>query len=92
MSKGTVLIVSVPDYGELILNFSARKLLLLHSTRSFRPRLRGTNLKQSEKADNAQTAEIKVSVPDYGELILNLAKALRLTDDRIMFPSPITGN
>ena len=38
--------VSVPDYGELILNFSSLLFLLTpYISSSFRPRLRGTNLK-----------------------------------------------
>ena len=37
--------VSVPDYGELILNLYNNKIDLDELLKSFRPRLRGTNLK-----------------------------------------------
>ena len=37
----------------------------------FRPRLRGTNLKHGNRLDRLFELYIQVSVPDYGELILN---------------------
>ena len=62
--------VSVPDYGELILNSHADFIASTDIVSGFRPRLRGTNLKQQMKLET-KIAKVNVSVPDYGELILN---------------------
>ena len=64
--------VSVPDYGELILNMVGKtQNLLTFIIKCFRPRLRGTNLKLHSKGAISGTSIRMVSVPDYGELILN---------------------
>ena len=63
--------VSVPDYGELILNIKVMANNFMN-TNVFPSRLRGTNL----KLDGGFYLSLRrrlciVSVPDYGELILN---------------------
>ena len=77
-SKGTSVEVSVPDYGELILNwFNCFNIKLFSLVQSFRPRLRGTNLKLP-KFSLFIDCGFFVSVPDYGELILNKSLTLSL--------------
>ena len=57
----------------------------------FRPRLRGTNLKHYEDFKMTDVNQ-KVSVPDYGELILNFLAKCMQEQKNLQFPSPITGN
>ena len=84
------LFVSVPDYGELILNRFVKRPMVVFSC--FRPRLRGTNLKLNSNTSSWWRKCCTVSVPDYGELILNGEIKLDHVGEICEFPSPITGN
>ena len=109
--------VSVPDYGELILNYLSFWFCYSVRNAGFRPRLRGTNLKQqwvrTRKRFNIEGfrprlrgtnlkqllilttlngKNLVVSVPDYGELILNNKGVDMIILAILLFPSPITGN